>query len=66
MPDNRMAEKAMWLPFTFTGTEGFCFVGVLGPCSATADIITAKTAALGLFGGVGQEEEGKTQKTLSP
>ena len=47
----------MWMPFTLTGTEGSCFVGVLGPYLATADIITAKAAALGLFGGISREEE---------
>lgn len=50
----------MWIPFTLSGTKGFCFIGVLGPCLATVDIITARAAALGLFGGIGQGEEGKT------
>ena len=56
----------MWIPFTLKGPGGFCFVGILGPCSAIADSITAKAAAFGLIGNTDQEKGGKTQKTLPP
>ena len=55
----------MWIPFTLKGPGGFCFVGILGPCSAIADSITAKAAAFGLIGNTDQEKGGKRPENLA-
>ena len=48
------------------GLEGIRFLEVLGPCPATAGIITATAAAFGLLGGRVWEKGQKTSEDRPP